>query len=77
MAIAVIFHLIALVHFYFGLYYDQIYMTGPDTEWRKYKFGGRLSEKFFSHLIKKFVNYFFFFSVYLTIWNLVSDYIIL
>lgn len=44
MAIAIIFHSIAVVHFYFGFWYDRTYITDPDAKWRGYSFGGRLSE---------------------------------
>lgn len=68
MALAVIFHLVAVVHFYYGFWYDRTHMTDPDAKWRGFEFGGRLSEdkktrKIF--LIKRF------FVVYLTLWNMV------
>lgn len=44
MGVSTIFHLVAIVHFYFGFYYDQKYMTEPDAKFRKFEFGGRLSE---------------------------------
>lgn len=45
MALAVIFHLIAVVHFYYGFWYDRTYMAEPDAKWRGFEFGGRLSKK--------------------------------
>lgn len=50
MVLAKVFHLIAIVHFYYGFWYDRKYMTKPDSEWRGYEFGGRLGKK------KKFRN---------------------
>jgi hypothetical protein len=44
MGFAKIFHLIAVVHFGFGLWYDRTYMTAPDNAFRKFEFGGRMSE---------------------------------
>ncbi|CRL01466.1 CLUMA_CG014278, isoform B [Clunio marinus] len=39
---ATLFHLVAVVHFYFGIYYDITYVTEPEVKFRKYEFGGRL-----------------------------------
>jgi hypothetical protein len=71
MAIAIVFHLIAVVHFYFGFIYDRIYITEPDSKWRGYEFGGRLSEREFLSFSFKFLIILFFFLVYLTLWNVV------
>lgn len=61
MASAVIFHLIAVLHFYFGFWYDRTYITKPDTEWRGYKFGGRLGEIFgIENYSEKLIKLFFF-----------------
>lgn len=42
MGFATFFHLIAVAQFYFGFYYDNLYMTEPDAKFRKFEFGGRL-----------------------------------
>lgn len=41
MVLAKIFHLIAVVHFYFGIYYDVTYVTDEEIKLRKYEFGGK------------------------------------
>lgn len=41
----VIFHVLAVIQFYFGFWYDRTYVTEPDAKWRGYEFGGRLSER--------------------------------
>lgn len=42
MTLAKIFHLIAVAHFYFGIYYDVTYVTAAELKHRKYDFGGKL-----------------------------------
>lgn len=44
MGLVTLFHLVAVVHFYFGFYYDQKHITEPDQKFRKFEFGGRFSE---------------------------------
>lgn len=41
MTLVKIFHLIAVVHFYFGLYYDVTYVTAAEVKLRNYEFGGK------------------------------------
>lgn len=40
-ALAKIFHLVAVAHFYFGAYYDITYVTGPDSKHRGFGYAGR------------------------------------
>lgn len=44
MGFVTLFHLVAVVQFFFGFYYDQKYITEPDAKFRKFEFGGRFSE---------------------------------
>lgn len=43
MTISKVFHLIAVVNFYFGSYYDYVYVTEHDYKHRKYEFGGKFA----------------------------------
>ncbi|KAG5676065.1 hypothetical protein PVAND_005919 [Polypedilum vanderplanki] len=42
MAFSTLFHIIAVINFVYGWYYDRAYMTEPDNKFRGFEFGGRM-----------------------------------
>lgn len=53
-SLATLFHLIAVVHFYFGLYYYLTYVNESDLKNRKYEFAGLLVYLTFLTFVSRF-----------------------